>query len=101
MRAKPAMMQERTGLKTRHYRGGAVSCFCRAGGIYSPFALKRVARRGGRKPTFLLGRLECSADRLGPRSLCVDLEKIRGAAERVARSVGLEIVDVEWEVGEL
>jgi ribosome maturation factor RimP len=53
----------------------------------------------GREPTFLLGRLECSADRLGSRSLCVDLEKIRAAAERVARSEGLEIVDVEWKVG--
>ena len=29
----------------------------------------------------------------------MDLEKIRGAAERVARSEGLEIVDVEWKVG--
>jgi len=29
----------------------------------------------------------------------VDLEKIRAAAERVARSKGLEIVDVEWKVG--
>jgi ribosome maturation factor RimP len=29
----------------------------------------------------------------------VDLERIRGAAERVARSEGLEIVDVEWKVG--
>jgi ribosome maturation factor RimP len=29
----------------------------------------------------------------------VDLEKIRGAAERVARSEGLEIVDVEWKIG--
>jgi ribosome maturation factor RimP len=29
----------------------------------------------------------------------VDLEKIREAAERVARSEGLEIVDVEWKVG--
>jgi len=29
----------------------------------------------------------------------VDLGKIRGAAERVARSEGLEIVDVEWKVG--
>ncbi|PYU69072.1 MAG: ribosome maturation factor, partial [Acidobacteria bacterium] len=28
----------------------------------------------------------------------MDLEKIRGAAERVARSEGLEIVDVEWKV---
>ena len=80
-------------------RRGAVSCFCRAEGIYSDFALKRVERVSGREPTFLLGRLECSADRLGSRSLCLDLEKIRGAAERVARSEGLEIVDVEWKVG--
>ena len=29
----------------------------------------------------------------------MDLEKIRDAAERVARSEGLEIVDVEWKVG--
>jgi ribosome maturation factor RimP len=29
----------------------------------------------------------------------VNLEKIRGAAERVARSEGLEIVDVEWKMG--
>jgi ribosome maturation factor RimP len=29
----------------------------------------------------------------------VDLEKVRGAAERVARSEGLEVVDVEWKVG--
>jgi ribosome maturation factor RimP len=29
----------------------------------------------------------------------VDLERIRAAAERVARSEGLEIVDVEWKVG--
>src|SRR5260370_2892494 len=53
----------------------------------------------GREPTFLLGRLECTADRLRSGSLCVDLEKIRGAAERVARSEGLEVVDVEWKVG--
>jgi ribosome maturation factor RimP len=29
----------------------------------------------------------------------VNLEKIRGAAERVARSEGLEVVDVEWKMG--
>jgi ribosome maturation factor RimP len=29
----------------------------------------------------------------------VNLEKIRGAAERVARSEGLEVADVEWKVG--
>jgi len=29
----------------------------------------------------------------------VNLDKIRAAAERVARSEGLEVVDVEWKVG--
>lgn len=29
----------------------------------------------------------------------MDLEKIRGAADRVARSLGLEVYDVEWKVG--
>jgi ribosome maturation factor RimP len=29
----------------------------------------------------------------------VNLEKVREAAERVARSEGLEVVDVEWKVG--
>ena len=29
----------------------------------------------------------------------MNLEKIRGAAERVARSEGLEVADVEWKVG--
>ena len=29
----------------------------------------------------------------------MDLERIREAAERVARSLGLDIVDVEWKVG--
>jgi ribosome maturation factor RimP len=27
------------------------------------------------------------------------LEKVRGAAERVARSFGMEVMDVEWLVG--
>jgi ribosome maturation factor RimP len=29
----------------------------------------------------------------------MDLERIRGAAERVARSEGLQIFDVEWKIG--
>jgi len=29
----------------------------------------------------------------------VNLEKIRDAAERVARSEGLEVVDIEWKIG--
>src|SRR6266436_452372 len=80
-------------------RGRPLSCFCRTARIYFSFALRRVARRSGRKPTFLLGRLECTTDRLRSGSLCLDLEKIREAAERVARSEGLEIVDVEWKIG--
>src|SRR3989449_9389168 len=80
-------------------RGRPLSCFCRTAGIYFSFALRRVARRSGRKPTFLLGRLECTRDRLRSGSLCLGLEKIREGAERVARSEGLEIVDVEWKIG--
>jgi len=34
-----------------------------------------------------------------PGSLRLNLEKVREAAERVARSEGLEVVDVEWKVG--
>src|SRR2546427_9110991 len=80
-------------------RGRPLSCFCRTAGISFSFAKRRVARRSGRKPTFLLGRLECTRVRLRSGSLCLDLEKIREAAERVARSEGLEIVDVEWKIG--
>ena len=29
----------------------------------------------------------------------MELERIREAAERVARSLGIEVVDVEWKVG--
>ena len=29
----------------------------------------------------------------------MDIEKIRQAADRVARSLGIEVVDVEWKVG--
>ena len=29
----------------------------------------------------------------------MEIDRIRGAAERVAHSLGLEIVDVEWKVG--
>jgi ribosome maturation factor RimP len=54
---------------------------------------------GGRKPTFLLLAVKVRAGRACPRSLRLDLEKVRQAAERVARSEGLEIADVEWKVG--
>jgi ribosome maturation factor RimP len=43
--------------------------------------------------------LQWASDRLRPGSLCLQLEKIRDAAERVARSEGLEVVDVEWKIG--
>src|SRR3989454_925039 len=91
--------QRRVAARSRWSAEGPLSCFCRTAGIYFSFALRRVARRSGRKPTFLLGRLECTTDRLRSGSLCLDLEKIREAAERVARSEGLEIVDVEWKIG--
>jgi ribosome maturation factor RimP len=39
------------------------------------------------------------SDRREPGRLRLQLEKIREAAERVARSEGLEVVDVEWKVG--
>jgi ribosome maturation factor RimP len=32
-------------------------------------------------------------------SVSIELEKIRATAERVARSLGVEVVDVEWKVG--
>lgn len=35
----------------------------------------------------------------GDRSSAMDLDKIRDAAERVARSEGLDIFDIEWKVG--
>ena len=43
---------------------------------------------GGRKPTFFL-----------PQKMALDLEKIRTAAEHVAGSYGLEVVDVEMVGG--
>jgi len=43
-------------------------CFYRAAGIYSDFALKRVARRVGASH-FFVGRLECNVNRLGRESL--------------------------------
>jgi ribosome maturation factor RimP len=35
----------------------------------------------------------------GYRKREMEIERIREAAERVARSVGMEVVDVEWKVG--
>jgi ribosome maturation factor RimP len=53
----------------------------------------------GREPTFLLQPVEFFERPAWQRFLRVDMERIRGAAERVARSEGLEVVDVEWKVG--
>ena len=61
----------------------------------------------GREPTFLLGgdwnanfwfRWEI-APVGGYRKREMEIERIREAAERVARSVGMDVVDVEWKVG--
>lgn len=90
-------------------------------------SLSRVEASSGREPTFLLharrarrqmrrarrqeaGKqsnwlwcpsLRGSLDGRGRAGTAkiMDLEKIREAAERVARSVGMEVVDVEWKVG--
>lgn len=55
---------------------------------------KPVGYLSGREPTFLLGKKQ-----LGLRRREMDVGKIRAAAERVAGSLGLEIVEVEWKVG--
>jgi len=67
---------------------------------YTVFSLGNGSHdRVGASPLFCCRRLVWASDRLRPGSLCVNLEKIRAAAERVARSEGLEVVDVEWKVG--
>ena len=48
---------------------------------------------------FVAAGMDELLDRLRPGSLRVNLEKVREAAERVARSEGLEVVDVEWKIG--
>src|SRR6202142_2204659 len=62
----------------------------------------------GREPTFLLSATRCAICRNfsggqncsgGCGKLEMDLDRIREAAERVARSLGMEVVDVEWKVG--
>ena len=47
----------------------------------------------GREPTFLLGRKRHAG---GSK---MNIDKIREAAERLARSEGIEVVDAEWKVG--
>ena len=46
-------------------------------------------------PALIGHRAEFGGD--GKREM--DQERIRDAAERVARSVGMEVVDVEWKIG--
>src|SRR6266853_1302645 len=62
----------------------------------------------GREPTFLLGANRSAGAELSPVAQSapagsgkaeMELERIREAAERVARSLGIEVVDVEWKVG--
>ncbi len=69
---------------------------------------KPVAFLSGREPTFLLGgdwyaKLPALAGAspgvCGDGKREMDQERIREAAERVARSVGMEVVEVEWKVG--
>ena len=69
---------------------------------------KPVAILSGREPTFLLGGgrnanvLALTGHRAGfggDGKREMELERIREAAERVARSVGMDVVDVEWKVG--
>src|SRR5580704_11268597 len=67
-------------------------------------ASRMVGRPSGREPTFLLGvriarGVEVSAKPKCRSSNRMDLEKIREAVERVARSEGLEVFDVEWKIG--
>ncbi len=63
-----------------------------------------VARSSGREPTFLFhatygqARTPRKRDK-GRRQNRMDLAPIREAAERVARSEGLEVFDVEWKIG--
>src|SRR6202521_6055006 len=63
-------------------------------GDYTALSSKPVACPSGREPTFLLS---------GHSSVflrnAMELERIRDAAERAARSAGVEVVDVEWKVG--
>jgi len=63
-----------------------------------------VGRPSGREPTFLLGATIAQGVEVSAKPKCrssnkMDLEKIREAAERVARSEGLEVFDIEWKIG--
>jgi ribosome maturation factor RimP len=63
-----------------------------------------VGRPSGREPTFLLGVTIAQGVEVSAKPKCrssnkMDLEKIREAAERVARSEGLEVLDIEWKIG--
>jgi ribosome maturation factor RimP len=43
--------------------------------------------------------LDGSVDRLVRNRMALDLDRIRDAAERAARSAGVELVDIEWKMG--
>ena len=67
-------------------------------------ASRLVGRPSGREPTFLLGATIAQGVEVSAKPKCrssnkMDLEKIREAAERVARSEGLEVFDIEWKIG--
>lgn len=64
--------------------------------------MKRVESSSGREPTFLFPGTDAISEtdpKPGLKQKHMNLEKIREAAERVARSEGLELVDLEWKVG--
>ena len=78
-------------------------CWAKAGTQIagSVWASRRVrVLRAVAKALWLVGDLEPArkfSGGDGKREM--ELERIREAAERVARSVGMEVVDVEWKVG--
>ena len=77
-------------------------------GVYTGNCLSRSRTSVGESPLFcwaqagtqITGRsVGWQVRSGGSGKLEMDLERIREAAERVARSLGLEVVDVEWKVG--
>jgi len=61
------------------------------------FFVGRENRRAGVVPPVVGGK--CTKAIQPPAVMAMNLDQIRAAAERVARSQGLEIFDVEWKVG--
>jgi len=77
------------------YSGLQLKC---AGTILGSLRSRSNAQVGA-SPLFCWARLEAEAGRETPDAEEMELGKIRAAAERVAGSLGMEVVDVEWKVG--